>query len=578
VTSYRSLADMFAKRVASTPNNLAYQYPNQNGGWSSMTWRAAGERVKPIAMGLRALGLKNEERCAILSSTRIEWILADLGIACAGGATTTVYPSNTAEECAYILQDSNTRFVFAEDDSQCAKLAGVEKVITFDGQRRDGVITLEDLIEMGRAHLSDFEKVVASVEPKHLATLIYTSGTTGKPKGVELLHDCWVFEGEALERTNMMSRDDHQYLWLPLSHSFGKVLEAAQLAVGFGTTVDGRIDKLVDNLAVIRPTVMAAAPRIFEKVYNKVITGVQEKGGLSLAIFRWAMKVGRKVSSLRQQGTQPSGSLALAHRIADRLVFSKLRARFGGRVRFFISGSAPLSREIAEFFHAAGILILEGYGLTESSAATFVNRPDSYKFGSVGLPFEGVEVKLAPEDHEILIRGRGIMRGYHNLPEVTRETIDEEGWLHTGDIGAIDEQGHLSITDRKKDLIKTSGGKYIAPQKLEGKLKALCPYVSQVVVHGDRRNFCSALITLDPESLAKLNGRANVQEIVQRAIDQLNTELASYETIKKFAILEKDFSVETGELTASMKVRRKEVERRYRDVLDGFYAGAMESL
>jgi long-chain acyl-CoA synthetase len=569
---------MFAKRVTSTPNNLAYQFPDGKGGWTSMSWREAGDKVKAIAMGLRALGLKNEDRCAILCSTRIEWILADFGIACAGGATTTIYPANTAEECAYIISDSNTRFVFAEDDSQCAKLANVEKIITFDGQRREGVMTLDDLIALGKPHLADFDKVVASVEPHHLATLIYTSGTTGRPKGVELLHDCWVFEGESIEKVNLIGRDDHQYLWLPLSHSFGKVLEAAQLAAGFGTTIDGRLDKLVDNLAVIRPTVMAAAPRIFEKVYNKVITGAHEKGGVALGIFKWAMKVGKEVSTLRQQGAQPNGVLALKHRIADKLVFSKLRARFGGRVRYFISGSAPLSREIAEFFHSAGILILEGYGLTESSAATFVNRPDSYKFGTVGLPFDGVELKLAPEDSEILIRGRGVMRGYHNLPDATKEAIDPEGWLRTGDIGAVDERGRLSITDRKKDLIKTSAGKFVAPQKLEGKLKALCPYVSQVVVHGDRRNFCSALITLDAESVSKLPDPAQAKQMVDTAIEQLNRDLASYETIKKFAILDQDFSVETGELTASLKVKRKEVERRYQSVLDGFYAGAMESL
>src|SRR5688572_10295989 len=327
---------MFVKRVASTPNGLAYQYPTKEGGWTSLTWRQACERVKAIAMGLVALGLTNEQRVAILSSTRIEWILADLAIACAGGATTTIYPSNTPEECAYILSDSSTRFVFAENDEQIAKLKGVEKIITFDGSPREGVLTLDLLCEIGWARNSDFEKIVASVEPKHLATLIYTSGTTGRPKGVELLHDCWVFEGEVVVKANLIGRDDHQYLWLPLSHSFGKVLEAAQLAVGFATTVDGRMDKLVDNLAVIRPTVMAAAPRIFEKVYNKVVTGVTEKNGLSLEIFRWAVKVGKKVSALKQQGIEPSGFLAFKHRIADRLVFSKLRMRFGGRIKYFI--------------------------------------------------------------------------------------------------------------------------------------------------------------------------------------------------------------------------------------------------
>lgn len=607
--TYRSVADMFTSRIAASPNGLAYQFPKtaaeDEREWTSVTWRQAGERVRAVALGLRALGLQNEERCAIVSSTRVEWILADLGILCAGGATTTVYPSNTPEECAYILTDSNTRFVFAEDDDQVEKLASVKeqlpnvaKIITFDGSagHEGWVMTFRELMELGEKQTEEdpslFDAVVQSVEPQHLATLIYTSGTTGRPKGVELTHDCWVFEGEAIEKTGLITADDHQYLWLPLSHSFGKVLEAAQLAVGFPTTVDGRIPKLVDNLAVIRPTVMAAAPRIFEKVYNKVVTGAAEAGGAKERIFKWSMSVGRQVSRLRQRGVEPKGMLKIRYSVADRLVFSKLRARFGGRIRYFISGSAPLSREIAEFFHAAGILILEGYGLTESSAATFVNRPDSFAFGTVGKPLDGVEVKIAPSDGEVLIRGRGIMRGYHNLADATGEALDEEGWLRTGDIGELDEQGRLAITDRKKDLIKTSGGKYVAPQKLEGSLKALCPYVSQVVVHGDRRNYCTALVTLDEESItpwAAERGLGDkpvealakedvVRSMVAEAVERLNSELASYETIKKFEILPKDFTVESGELTASLKVKRKEVENRYRDILDGFYEGAVQKV
>ena len=390
----------------------------------------------------------------------------------------------------------------------------------------------------------------------------------------------------------MISPNDLQYLWLPLSHSFGKVLEVGQIAIGFPTAVDGRIPKLIDNLAVVRPTFMAAAPRIFEKVYNKIIGKAQAAGGLKLKIFRWAVSVGREVSKLKQKRKEPSGLLAIKAKIADRLVFSKIRDTFGGRLRFFISGSAPLSRDIAEFFHAAGILILEGYGLTETSAATFVNRPATFEFGSVGEALPGTEIKIAPEDGEILLRGPGVMRGYHNLPEVTAEVFTEDGWFKTGDIGELSESGILKITDRKKDLIKTSGGKYVAPQALEGQLKAICPYVSQVIVHGDKRNYCTALITLDEESIggwAKENGLAGksyaeiatsdaAKTMIQGYIDKLNAGLARYETIKKFSILKADLTIESGDLTPSLKVKRKAVEKKHMATLDSMYEGAIAGL
>ena len=592
---------MFLSRVKATPDRRAFQYPVGD-GWAWLSWQDAGDRVRRIASGLASLGIGKEERCAILSSTRVEWILADLGILCAAGATTTVYPSNTPEECEYILTDSATVVVFAEDDKQVAKLVEVrdklplvKQVITFEGAAgHDGwVITLAELEATGQeydeAHAGEYEKIANGVQSDDLATLIYTSGTTGKPKGVELTQDCWVYEGWAIDSLGIVNLDDHQYLWLPLSHSFGKVLEAAQLHIGFPTTVDGRIPKLVENLGVVRPTFMAAAPRIFEKVYNKVVSGAQQAGGLKYKIFTWSLGVGRQVSALRQQRKEPTGFLALKFKIATKLVFSKLQARFGGQLRFFISGSAPLSREMAEFFHAADILIIEGYGLTESSAATFVNRPDTFKFGTVGEALPQTEVKIAPEDGEILIKGRGIMRGYHNRAEATAETLTEDGWLRTGDIGELDDKNRLRITDRKKDLIKTSGGKYVAPQSIEGKLKAQCPYIGNVLVHGDRRNFCTALITVDEEGLTswktdvglgsltyeELTQHAKVNEMIQEAIDRLNATLARYETIKKFAILPKEWTVEDGELTASMKVKRKVVEQRHASILDGFYEGAL---
>jgi long-chain acyl-CoA synthetase len=594
VNEARSLADLLWRRVAATPDLRAFSFPRGD-GWAHLTWREVGDEVRALACGLRALGLKHEQRCALLSTTRMEWILADLAILGAGGATTTIYPSSTAEDCAFIVEDSGSVIVFAEDEGQLAKLRSQArladlKVVLLTG-KGPGALTLEELKEEGRAwdraHPGEYEKVVAAVSSDSLATLVYTSGTTGRPKGVELTHDCWLYEAWAIDELKLLTRDDVQYLWLPLSHIFGKVLEAAQIRIGFPTAVDGRVERMVDNLAVVRPTFVAAVPRVFDKVHNKIVLGAREAGGLKLRIFKWALEVGKRISAARQKGEEPDVLTGLQGRVADRLVFSKVRARFGGRLRFFISGSAPLSRQIAEFFHACGIFIGEGYGLTETSAASFVNRPERYRFGTVGLPLPGTEVKIAA-DGEILIRGRGVMRGYHNLPEATRETL-EDGWFHTGDIGELDADGFLRITDRKKDLIKTSNGKYVAPQAIEGRLKAMCPYVAQVVVHGNNRNFCSALVTLDEESVKAwaraqglpeqdLAGQVPVKALIQRYVDDMNEGLATFESVKMFAILPTDLTVESGLLTPSMKVRRRAVEERYAATLDAFYADAVARL
>lgn len=606
VRKTKSIAELFLRRVAESPEREAFRYPVAD-EWRSMTWRASGERVKAIAAGLLAEGIAREDRVAILCNTRVEWILCDLGILSAGAATTTVYPSSTAEDCAFILSDSETRIAFVEDLSQLGKLKErraemptLRKLVLIDGavppEERDWVVSLEQLEDAGAAFLAKNPKAVdeqvAGILGDHLATLIYTSGTTGRPKGVRLVHECWAYTADAMEAIKLTDADDVQYLWLPMSHSFGKVLMASHLSTGHVCAIDGRIPKIIDNLAVVRPTMMAAAPRIFEKVYNKVVQGTKEQGGLKEKIFTWAVGVGKEGSKIRQKGGEPSGLLAMKLRLAEKLVFSKIKARFGGRIRFFVSGSAPLSREIAEFFHACGILILEGYGLTETSAASFVNRPSSYVFGTVGLALPGTEVKLAPEDGEILIRSPAVMRGYHNLPDATAEALTADGWLRTGDIGELDAKGILRITDRKKDLIKTSGGKYIAPQALEGKLKATCPYISQVIVHGDRRNFCTALVTLDEESVMKwatdngLAGKsyaevaasAEAKALLEPYFKQVNHTLAKYETIKQFAILPRDLSIDEGELTPSLKVKRKVVEKRYGGLLDKMYEGALADL
>ena len=601
-TAPRTVPELLLDRVKRTPDSEAFRYPD-GAGWRSLTWKGTLDRIRAVACGLADLGLGREQRGAILSGTRVEWILADYGILCAGGATTTIYPSSTADECAFILADSGSAVAFAENDDQVrklearrAQLPSLRHVVTFDGKPTpDGwVLTLAELEDRGRSydarHPGRFEEVAHALEPHSLATLIYTSGTTGPPKGVELTQDCWVSQSESIVRAGILDHPQAvQLFWLPLAHSFGKMIGTAQLRLGFPTAVDGRIEKIVENRATVRPTFVCAVPRIFEKVYAKLLATAREGGAVKQAIFNWAVGVGLEASRQERGGRRPGAMLRVQRLLADRLVFSKVRALFGGRLHFFVSGSAPLSRDIAEFFRAIGVLILEGYGLTESSAGTHCNLPWSCKIGTVGPPFAGIEVHIA-EDGEILMRGPWIMRGYHGLAEQTREAL-QGGWLHTGDIGSVDADGHLTITDRKKDLIKTSGGKYVAPQELEVKLKALCPYVSQVLVHGDRRNYVTALVTLDEESTRKwavqqglgeltlpaLADRPEVRALVAAQVERLNAGVPRYATIKRFAILSADFTEAAGEVTPSQKLKRKVIEQKYRAQLDALYPGNGEN-
>ena len=593
-----NMAAMFRDRVAKSPSREAFRYPVADGQpWASITWKETGDRVERLAAGLIALGLESEQRVGIASGTRVEWILADLAVMCAGGATTTVYPSTMSSDVSYILADSECRVVFAEDDTQVQKLREhrtelphLGKVVVFDGTSDDDwIIGLEDLAKLGEELLAQDPKVVTkaieAIEPEQLATLIYTSGTTGRPKGVRLRHSSWTYEGAAIQAQGIITEDDLQFLWLPMAHSFGKVLLSTQLACGFATAVDGRVDKIIDNLAIVRPTFMGAAPRIFEKAHARIVTMQAAEGGLKEKIFQQAFAVGVKVDRLKREHRSVPPLLSLQHALFDRLVFAKIRDRFGGRVRFFISGAAALNRDIAEWFHAAGILILEGYGLTETSAGSFVNHPDHYKLGTVGEVFPGSQVRLGEGD-EIQIKGPGVMDGYHNLPEESAETLTEDGWLRTGDKGSLDADGFLTITGRIKELFKTSGGKYIAPPAIEAKFKAICPYASQFMVFGNERNYCVALVTLDPDALmdwareqghtgktyAELVALDDVVGMVQGYVDQLNTELNRWETIKKFRLLDHDLTVESGELTPSMKVKRGVVEENHKHAIDAMYA------
>ncbi|MFB7474593.1 AMP-dependent synthetase/ligase [Kitasatospora sp. NPDC056184] len=619
-----SVAHLFQERVALTPGGEAYRFPvpvdehaaDSTPGaeqWRSMTWAQTAARVHAVAAGLLSLGIEAEDRVALASSTRLEWILADLGNMCAGAATTAVYPSTNADETAFILSDSGSRALFAENAAQLDKvvaeldrLPGLETVILFDapdGPPQAGrlrVITLAELERLGAEHLAAHpdavEKAVAALDKEQLATLIYTSGTTGRPKGVRLVHDCWAYEGRAQEASGLLAADDVQFMWLPLSHVFGKTLISGQIATGHVMALDGRVDRIIHNLPVIRPTIMASAPRIFEKVYNGIAGKARAEGGAKYKIFLWAARTARDYARAVQETRVATGAgsapavLRMKHALADRLVYAKIRTAFGGRLRGAVSGSAALAPEIGYFFVGAGVPILEGYGLSETSAGSCVNRAEDIRVGTVGRPLPGTEVRIA-EDGEILLRGPGVMRGYHNLPEKTAEVLEADGWFHTEDIGELSPDGFLRITDRKKDLFKTSGGKYVAPSEVEGKFKAVCPFVSNILVIGNGRNYCTALIGLDEAvimpwaaehglagaSYAEVVADPRTHELIDGFVQRLNGRLQRWQTIKKFHLLPRDLDVEHGELTPSLKIKRPVVERTYAEAVTAMYTGANEA-
>jgi long-chain acyl-CoA synthetase len=592
-----NLSRLILDRVTATPDRSAFVSPGPRDDWSaSYTWREAGDEMIKLAAGLLALGLNLEDRVAIASNTRTEWIFADGAVMLAGGANTTIYPSTAEDDFAYILNDSGARFLIAEDAKQAAKalsqrdrIPELTTVILMDGEGDGGdVLSWAQLRDLGVAKLAEQPKVVedrvAQITPETLATMIYTSGTTGRPKGVMLPHSNWVFQASSIEALGILLPDDVHFLWLPLSHVFGKILLAAQYQIGFVTYTDGRLPRLIENLPTVRPTVMAGVPRIYEKIYQGANAKAKAGGGPKAKIFDWAFSTAAGIKA-KQRAGQSAGPLAgVQMAVADKLVFSKIKALTGGRVRLFVSGSAALNGDVARWFDAAGLPIIEGYGLTENTAAACITRPDDLAFGTVGQPFPGTEVRIA-EDGEVLLRGPHIMRGYWNLPEVNAETLLPDGWLATGDIGVLDEAGRLKITDRKKDLVKTSGGKYIAPGQIAAQFKVISPLASNLVVHANNRNFATALVSLDPEALQKfadekgltgdfatLSQSAQVREVIQANIDTLNGQLNRWETVKKFTILPRDLSEEEGELTASLKVKRKVVEEHFADQIEAMYA------
>ncbi|HET9597126.1 MAG TPA: long-chain fatty acid--CoA ligase [Anaeromyxobacteraceae bacterium] len=590
----RSLVDVFEAMVARAGARTATKQ-KRAGKWVDTSWAEMGRRARAISDGLASLGVAPGDRVAIIGETTTEWILADVGVMGAAAVCVPIYQSNKAHDCAFILKDAGARWIFCDAEHQVAKIREVKDqlpelqgIIRFAGEARDGFErTLASLEEAGARHRAADEAAhaarLASLSLDHPACFIYTSGTTGNPKGVVLTHRNWVYEAEAVESIQLIRGDDLVLAFLPMAHSFAKVIEAVWFRCGATAAFVESLEKIVENAGEVRPTVMPSVPRIFEKAYNAVVAKGLATPGLKGRLFKWSLQSLDAYVDALEHGRKDGGGLGLA--VGKRLVFPKLAAalseRFGGRMRLFVSGGAPLSPRIAWFFHMVGFQILEGYGLTESSAGTFVNRPGKVKIGTVGPPIPGTEVRIA-EDGEILIRGPGIMKEYYKNAAATAEVL-RDGWLYTGDIGVVDADGYLKITDRKKDIIVTAGGKNVAPQNLENDLKASEPFISQVMVHGDKRKFLSALVTLNEENVRKwasdhgtsfqgpLHEDPRVKARVQAAIDALNARQASYSSIKKFAILGADFTQESGELTPTLKVKRKHCTQKYKALLDAFY-------
>src|SRR5438105_12144764 len=592
-----TLGTMFWSRVEKSTDRPAQMF-KRHGAWTTLTWREVGEVVREVALGLIALGRQPGDAVALLSASRAEWVPADFAIFSAGCVTVPVYPTYPPDLIAYVVNDSGARTIIVEDAAQLAKvletrekMPGLQQIVVMTGyeatQPPKMVMTWQMLRRLGRdnaaQHAGTLAERLKNSKPDDVASIVYTSGTTGPPKGVVQTHGNHIAAQKAGESCAPVEEGWVHLLFLPLAHSFARLESFIGVYRGLCTAFAENLDKVGDNLREVRPHFICSVPRVFEKVYAKILAGVEAGSPAKKKIFHWALGVGRQVSRNQQRGQPLPAMLRLKRALAHKLVFSKLHAGLGGRLQWAISGGAPLSRDIAEFFHAAGILILEGYGLTETCPVGTFNRPDRYKFGSVGQALEGVELKIAA-DGEILFRGPNVAKGYFKQTDATAEAWDSGGWFHTGDIGRVDEEGFLFITDRKKDLIVTAGGMNIAPQNIENLLKA-DPLISQVMVHGDRRPYPVALITLNPDELTKfarehgvltsdpaaLVKHPKIVERVARTVEEKNSNLQLYAKIKKFAVLTDDFTQEGGELTPTLKVKRKVVFEKYKKDLEALY-------
>jgi len=588
----KTLPELLLNTLKEYPKDDLMLY-KKGGAYVPLSTREFGDRVRALSLGLRELGLGPGDKLIILSENRPEWVMVDFATLCRGALTVPIYTTLVPEQVQYIIEDSDAKIVVYSGPELGSKieavkdrLVKVKHFISFSSEAPEGVLTLERVLEMGRkADAADpglFEREALLVKPDDEASLIYTSGTTGVPKGVILTHGNFVSNLTAVSTIIQFSHRDTVLSFLPLSHVLERLVTFTYLYKGCSIGYAESVETVAQNLLEIRPHIMVSVPRVFEKIYAKVIDNVLSSSGLKRKIFFWAIKVGKTWGALKVSGKDIPAGLRLKRDLAHKLVFSKIIARTGGRVRFFVSGGAPLSKDIAEFFYAIGLIILEGYGLTETAPALSINTFEAIRFGSVGKAIPDVKIRIAP-DGEILAKGPNIMKGYYKKEAETREVF-EDGWFKTGDIGHFDPDGFLVITDRKKDIIVTSGGKNVAPQPIENLLKTI-PYVSTAVVIGDRKRFVAALIVPNFEKLEEYARNAGivfndrrelirngqVTNFIKAEVDRATPALAPYERIKKIALLEREFEIEKDEITPSLKVKRNIIEDRYRDLIDGLY-------
>jgi len=589
---FKNFHEMLAETVDRRGDNTAYKWFKEAGQTDSVTWTEYYDQVKQVAKSLIALGVRKDDKVNILSYSSYRWVLSDMAMMCIGAVTIGIYQSLLPDDCKYIINHSDAVLIFAEDDIQLQKIfeirkeiPEIRKVVLFNGTcpEDDGVLSFEEFLGLGKdVPNKDFEKRVEAVTPQDAAAIVYTSGTTGVPKGAVLTHDNITFTAQSVGQSVQYYDDDHVFLFLPLAHVFARTCVNTSILSGSTLTFNRSMDTLVDDLKAAQPHWFPSVPRIYEKVYSKVISGAEAKGGLALKIFSWACEVGKQVSDCKLNNEPIPFLTDLKYKLATKLVFSKIQAALGGRVRWCISGAAPINPDIARFFHGAGILILEGLGMTENTSFTNLNRFDNYRFGWVGPAGPGIEQKIA-EDGEIMFRGRNVMKEYYKMPEETAETITEDGWQYTGDLGEIDSENFLKVTGRKKDLIITAGGKNIAPSAIEG-IIATSKYIAQICLIGDRRKYLTALITLDPDNIAEyarkngisfsvvddLIGNEKIVALIEEEVAEKSKTLASFETIKKVTTIP-EFTIENGLLTPTFKIKKNVAMDRYQDKIDAMY-------
>ena len=587
-----TLSQLFINTIRSYPKDNLLMH-KEEGKYVSLSSRDVWDRVRFLSLGLRVLGLQPRDKLIVLSENCPDWVMTDFAALCAGATTVPIYPTLMPEQIKYIIDNSDAKVVVCSTRELWRKVETVRKDLTkvthailFEDAAPEGVLTLAGIIAKGKAVAGrggdDFEKTALGIHPDEVASIIYTSGTTGIPKGVMLSHANIVHNIKSLRAIVEFKDTDVILSFLPLSHILERMCTFAFLYVGATIAYAESIETVGENLVEARPTIMVSVPRLFDKIYARVIDQVLAGSALKKKIFFWAVRVGKKRGQMKLRGEPVTGGLKFRYGVAQKLVFSKILAKTGGRVRFFVSGGAPLSKDIAEFFYAAGLTVIEGYGLTETSPVIACNTIEGVKFGTVGRPVPGVEVKIAP-DGEILTRGPNLMKGYYKKEAETREAIID-GWLHTGDIGAFDDEGFLVITDRKKDLIITAGGKNVAPQPIENLLKT-SPYLTNAVVVGGNRKFISALIVPNFDKLeayaragdipfgnrAELVGREEIRNFLLAEVNRCTPNLAPYERVKKIALLDREFEIDAGEITPTLKVRRSIVEQKYKGLIDTMY-------